>query len=561
MAPGPQKATGDAHPSGQPPSKAARLEAGADAEKPAEPAEPSRCVVCAGPGDFYGSGQWASVAYCHGCWEAWLAEPEDTDGDSCSSTCRKPAPAAGACAECGGPGEFTGSNAYSGFSYCTVCWLAWLRHEEGLNGVYEDQWSVGTKYVLTRCGSLVHVTDPQHSFDDTMSIMPDGTLYMWHLTATLRDGVITWENGGSWVKQDASASSVATAAVPAAPQEDAGGVPPAPGGAAPLVAPRRCAQCERPGRIPGSGVFFGQVYCDDCWASYQQANPRPATTPPSSADQRTAPKSDGERACSDVDSWNVVQGRRSKASKARHYDFIEIGTSDWGTLTQFCAGDTVQGSMLARWIKSENELHKCRGLAVDAVKEHVQALPDLPGVKLVSAAMDEFSGEDVLYYVPTDDIDRYMGRYHAALVETPPGEEASLAFGEVDVMWYAKSLSCLGKPQVELECMLRRVGRLDLLKRRKVRVLNWGDLCRQYKVRSVDVVQLDCEGKDCAILRGLLEFCSTRPEAFPRVIQFESNHLNDPQEVGAIVDAFRQNGYVVTFQNDRNTIVERSAAN
>ena len=32
----------------------------------------------------------------------------------------------------------------------------------------------------------------------------------------------------------------------------------------------------------------------------------------------------------------------------RHYDFVEVGTSDWGTLTQFCAGQ--QDSTYVSWI-------------------------------------------------------------------------------------------------------------------------------------------------------------------------------------------------------------------
>merc|ERR1712190_81108 len=49
----------------------------------------------------------------------------------------------------------------------------------------------------------------------------------------------------------------------------------------------------------------------------------------------------------------------------KHYDFIEVGTSDWGTLTQYCGGDWKDGCDLAGEIRTSIEdLKWCRGLAV-----------------------------------------------------------------------------------------------------------------------------------------------------------------------------------------------------
>ena len=78
---------------------------------------------------------------------------------------------------------------------------------------------------------------------------------------------------------------------------------------------------------------------------------------------------------------------------------------------------------------------------------------------------------------------------------------------EVDVFWYAKSLGSIGQTHPDLQAMLRHVNRLDLLVSRRVPVLSWGLLCDKYNVTSVDLVQLDCEGKDAAIVRGLAKHC------------------------------------------------------
>mmetsp|Transcript_20608 Transcript_20608/g.37621 ORF Transcript_20608/g.37621 Transcript_20608/m.37621 type:complete len:113 (-) Transcript_20608:99-437(-) len=105
-------------------------------------------------------------------------------------------------------------------------------------------------------------------------------------------------------------------------------------------------------------------------------------------------------------------------------------------------------------------------------------------------------------------------------------------------------------PHPDLEPMLQSLGRNDLIQSRQVRVLSWGDLCRLYAVGSVDVVQLDCEGKDCAILRGLLTHCESDPDAYPRVIRFEANYLTDPTEVKTMISALETHGYYLRSQDD-----------
>ena len=164
--------------------------------------------------------------------------------------------------------------------------------------------------------------------------------------------------------------------------------------------------------------------------------------------------------------------------------------------------------------------------------------------------MAEICGQSTLHYVSVEDVEHYMGVYHATL----PG---AADYGKVDVMWYAKSMSSIDRPSPDLVPMLRSVGRLDLLGRRKISVLNWAKLCEQYGVASVDVVQLDCEGKDCSILRGLLAHCKTHPSAYPRVVQFETNHLTEVSEVEKTLESLKSVGYTVRSWNDNNAVVER----
>ena len=84
--------------------------------------------------------------------------------------------------------------------------------------------------------------------------------------------------------------------------------------------------------------------------------------------------------------------------------------------------------------------------------------------------------------------------------------------------------------------MLQQVNRSDLMENKLIKVLDWRELCDAYKVRRVDVVQLDCEGKDCAILQGMLRYYDQDKASLPRVIRFEANHLTPNDVVQATLD-------------------------
>ena len=237
--------------------------------------------------------------------------------------------------------------------------------------------------------------------------------------------------------------------------------------------------------------------------------------------------------------------KSSPLTYRKHFDFIEVGTSDWGTLLQCCAGEDNAAALAKEIRTSIDSLRWARGLAVEPVREHLDALPQLPRVTKVESAMGEFSGEDTLYMVSNENIQRHMYEYSVL---------------GLDVMWYAKSLSCVGRPHPQLSWMLREVGRDDLLEQRSIRVLSWADLCTLHGVASVDIVQLDCEGMDCAVLRGLLTHCENNPASLPRLIQFEAKaELTDPAEIDATLAALVARGYNIWMRGPSNVIVERSS--
>ena len=305
-----------------------------------------------------------------------------------------------------------------------------------------------------------------------------------------------------------------------------------------------CESCKvEAAEFSGSKQFAGLSYCAGCWAAWFE----------SAAQRRAAAGVAGPQSIGCYP-WYAPKTSANSPLQGQHLQFIEIGTSTWGTLSQYCASDYKAASSFgARIWHYGQDLLWARGLAVEAVQEHLEALPSLPYVTKVAAAIDEFSGKDILYCVSGENAKLYLGEYSAPL---PNNADEPV---EVDVMWYAMSMSSLGRPQPELERMLQSCGRLDLLERRSVSVLSWGSLCTQYKVASVDVLQLDCEGKDCAILRGMLSHCESQPAIFPRLIQFEANSLTDPEDLQTTLEALMtRGGYRVLERRERDILIERS---
>ena len=187
-----------------------------------------------------------------------------------------------------------------------------------------------------------------------------------------------------------------------------------------------------------------------------------------------------------------AQDDRRTAAVGMHYDFIEVGTADHNTITQYC-----DYGHSASWVGSEiwslrYGRNWARGLAVDPSRHHLEALPDLPLVQKVNVAMDEWLGQNDFYSVSPEDINQYMGKYHTFFGQEP-------WHWEVDVMWYAGSLGSLGKPHPNLEFMLSNIGRADLLKDEIVEVYDWA----AYVART---------------MLGLLMWCNSIAKA--RIAQF-----------------------------------------
>ena len=207
----------------------------------------------------------------------------------------------------------------------------------------------------------------------------------------------------------------------------------------------------------------------------------------------------------------------SPSAKCRlNFDFVEIGTAFWGTVTQACA----RHPLGKHWIldllpKRDDDIMFSRGLAVDMNINCLDLLPDLPNVKKVCAAVSSSSRTQSMKHVPAS----VLRKWEAIFV-------AKGRARELRALRLAHGCSSLGHHAV-LHKALSSIGLRHVLRERRVRAISMKALLRRLRVGNIGVLALDCEGHDCVVLKGLLRACSVRPGLFPEWLVFETNGLND----------------------------------
>jgi hypothetical protein len=195
-----------------------------------------------------------------------------------------------------------------------------------------------------------------------------------------------------------------------------------------------------------------------------------------------------------------------KQPRNKHYDFIEIGTSDFNTLIQKATPATV-------------------GLSVEPLKDYLDRLPEKTHVQKVNAAVSKRSGSIDLYYVPD-----------AVRIEKGlPG--------------WMKGTNSVGAPHPTVVRYLAK-HRLpqSIVHHKKVPVLSVERLFRRYHVGSLDYLKVDTEGHDTVIVNAYLDMAAKNPALRAKKILFESNALGNKEEVQRLRERLAAMGYTVTVK-------------
>ncbi|CAJ1446662.1 unnamed protein product [Effrenium voratum] len=238
-----------------------------------------------------------------------------------------------------------------------------------------------------------------------------------------------------------------------------------------------------------------------------------------------------------------------------HYHFVEIGTSNYHTFTQAAGGHPSYKPCAYKYLP-KGDLTQVRGLAVDMKKRYLKQLPDLPNVRKVRAAISERETALQMHHVRIKDIEHWervfatQGNYQA-----------------FRLIRLARGCSALGRHNALIKA-LGMIGLRHLIRVRTMKTRTVQSLFQQNQVGTIGVLALDCEGHDCAILKGLITACQQRREWYPQWILFETNGLND-EHFGhgterATVEALVKEGYELFYgggyhdTGKRDTVLKRT---
>lgn len=294
-----------------------------------------------------------------------------------------------------------------------------------------------------------------------------------------------------------------------------------------------CGTCRNASYVQGWHGEDGVWHCQSCWWDFFDCK--------NSAPAREWFKKKLKQWLSkkQAPSWETYE----MPCGYKHFDFIEIGTSNYDTILQAVAG-ACEGKFWALGLLPRKRPTELRGLSVDMKRHYLSELPTMPNVTKVHAAIDEFDGTGKLHHVPVKAIRQW--------------EKTFMRRGlrwKFTRLQHAHACSSLG-PHPALQRVLTDLGLGHLQKRTRIDVFALETLIAKYGVGSIGLLALDCEGRDCAILRSLAKACDMRPELSPQWISFETNGMNDdtdgPGTEEKTVRAWRARGYSVWWGGGYN---------
>lgn len=164
--------------------------------------------------------------------------------------------------------------------------------------------------------------------------------------------------------------------------------------------------------------------------------------------------------------------------KDGHYEFIEIGTSDFDTLIQNCSDTT-------------------KGISIEPIGYYINRLPNKDNVIKVQAAMSDNEGYIDVYYIEDNKI------------------------LENNLPWWVRGSNSVNKPHpFTIKCIGEDVYN-KLVTIDKVPTITWSKLINDYNVKSIDYLKIDTEGYDHIILNAYLDMCEKNKNLLANKIKFE----------------------------------------
>ena len=194
-----------------------------------------------------------------------------------------------------------------------------------------------------------------------------------------------------------------------------------------------------------------------------------------------------------------------------HYNFIEIGTSNFRTLIQKANEETV-------------------GISVEPISYYLNQLPNKKNVikENVAISFSNIEQDVTIFYVP-ENIIKEKG--------LPRWMKGCNSLHD----YHPNHLSLKIKEHVVKEV----VKEIPIYK-----------LFEKHNVSSLDHLKIDTEGGDCDILFYLFEYLKNKPISYyPKKITFETNSLTNKTKLKNITKIYNDFGYVLESRSKSDTVI------
>ena len=231
---------------------------------------------------------------------------------------------------------------------------------------------------------------------------------------------------------------------------------------------------------------------------------------------------------------------------------LQIGLGTFGT---FLHGDADWMDVLLE-ASSRRPGDILKGIGVDPLEESVGPLEQLAiaekqhSVSVMLAAVGEESGAVKLFCVP------YKVRLNMRQELEHKMPQDYLTRGRVDRnLAYLENMSSIGSPNPDMNATIAETYRLsqtnqELMEVRDVQLVTYADIIQKHNCPGCEVLIIDAEGSDCAILRSMIHTCTTLEDAkWPWVIRFETLGHADFKERNRVeestVQDLQSHGYLL----------------
>lgn len=199
-----------------------------------------------------------------------------------------------------------------------------------------------------------------------------------------------------------------------------------------------------------------------------------------------------------------------------HFNFIEIGTSDFNTEIEKASDETI-------------------GLSIEPLNEYLLRLPNKNKCQKINAAISNFNGFIDIYSISPENIAKY------------------------NIAEWIKGCNSVGKPHKTVEWYLSYHGLpSNLIEAKIVPVLTFTDIINKYNVTGCDYLKIDTEGHDCVIVNDIIDsFKKGEHSILPKKLLFETNELTSNVDIDNTINRLIDIGYTLIEKPDgSNALLE-----